>query len=356
MATDGKELVNAALDALPVAVLLIDKAGRVYARNRVAGEMLPEGAGLGEVLQHVIGAAGPIDWSAVLTGLAAGGEPARHANLRLTEAEGEASTLVNVYLTPLAGPGRRVLVMIEDVTAQASMERRLAMSERLAAVGKLASQVAHELNTPIDGVLRYLGLAERAGLDGQAGKFAEYLREARAGMTRMADIVAELLDFSRPTGRPTEALPMNTLIEQAVAAMSPSMEAAGVAVVCDLQEGGARAVSGNLFQVLCNLMTNAADAMDSGGRLTITSRWRAGDVIVTLTDTGGGIPENLLGRIFEPFFSTKSNRHGTGLGLSICRDILQRIGGEIAVANAPAGGAVFTVTVPGKAERGHFQL
>ncbi len=355
MATDEKELVSAVLDALPAAVLLVDEAGRVAARNRVAEAILPAGQAFSDVLGGVTAATGPVDWAGELAGLAESGGPISHADLRLVEAAGAAKH-INVYLTPLAGPAKRVLVMIEDVTARASMERRLAMSERLAAVGTLASQVAHELNNPIDGVLRYLGLAERAGREGRAEKLGECIRQARAGVERMADIVTELLDFSRSAGRPTEMLAMNSLIEQAVAAMSPSMGAAGVSVVCDLQEGGARSVPGNLFQVLCNLMKNAADAMTDGGRLTITSRWQEGEVIVTLADSGPGIPEPVMGRIFEPFFTTKPDRQGTGLGLSICRDILQRSGGGITAANGPTGGAVFVLNVPCKAERGHFQL
>ena len=338
-------MIAAALEALPTAVLLVDSTGNVRARNKVAGEMLSAGKTLADVLKCDDGDGVAPDWSADLVRIIERHEPVRYKALRLAGEDGLVH-LADVQLVHLSGQDGTVLVVAEDVTARESMERRLATSERLAAVGTLAAQVAHELNNPLDGVMRHLGLAERSCGGEGADQLRRCLVRAREGVARMAEIVANLLDTSRTAGRAVEAMPLNSLIDQAVEAMSPSMEAAGVAVICDLGDGSARPVPGTLFQVACNLMKNAADAMPSGGRLVITCRCGRGEAEITFADVGDGIPQALIGRIFEPFFSTKPGSKGTGLGLSICRDIVEQAGGTIEPANRPGGGAVFTVKVP----------
>ena len=132
------------------------------------------------------------------------------------------------------------------------------------------------------------------------------------------------------------------------------MAAAGVTVVCDLDSFTGRVVSGNLFQVFCNLMKNAADAMDNGGKLVITCRCDEGVATIRFADTGPGVPAELARRIFEPFFSTKPSGKGTGLGLSICRGIVERADGTIDVDGRPGKGAAFTVKMPYKTTRAVF--
>ena len=339
-------LAGYALEALPVAVLLTEPDGEIRARNRVAAQFLPPG----DTLQQVLRCDGPDgvgpDWSEELAEIGSSGEPMHHANLPL-EGEQGSTRLVDVHLSVLDGEVSALLVMVEDVTARVSMERRLATSERLAAVGKLAAQVAHELNTPLDGLLRYVGLAQRVHDEaGDGEKLTHYLQQARSGATRMATIIGDLLNFSRSAGQDIEHVPLRTLIDQAIEAMSPAMAAVGVGVLCDLDAGASCAVAGNLFQVFCNLMKNAADAMSSSGRLTITCRCRNDEAVITFADTGEGFDEQLSQRIFEPFFSTKPRGKGTGLGLSICRSIVQRTGGTIQAANGAGGGAVLTVRIP----------
>ena len=105
-------------------------------------------------------------------------------------------------------------------------------------------------------------------------------------------------------------------------------------------------VGSNLFQVFCNLIKNAVDAMPDGGTLTITTAaWSTGEVVVSFEDTGMGLPENAE-QIFEPFFTTKPSGQGTGLGLAICKDIIEKYNGRILAENRPEGGARFTVVVP----------
>ena len=345
MQTQPTDFLAAVLEALPVAVLLLEPSGEIRARNAVARESLPAGDTAARVLRCRLGDDRTPDWSAELHSIAHHPEGVHYEALRFENPDGGVR-LMHLYMRSLEEAGGVVLAMAQDVTARVSMERRLATSERLAAMGKLAAQVAHELNTPLDGILRYLGLAQRMCQTGEREKASGYIDQARAGLARMARIVGELLTFSRNGRHGVECAPLASLIDEALRAMSPAIAAAGVTVVCDLDDQACRPVVAGLFQVLCNLMKNAADAMSGGGRLTITARCSDGQASVEFADTGPGVPPELVERIFEPFYSTKPAGRGTGLGLSICRSILERAGGRIEVAARPEGGAVFILSLP----------
>jgi len=345
MSVHPQELADAALDALPVAVVIADGTGTVLRRNRVADQLLPEGDRLDEILGCVEQEGGQADWPAELSQLAGSCSTMVYSELRLDVPDG-GTRLVDVSLSSLDAATSMALVVVEDVTDRASMARRLATTERMAAVGRLAARVAHELNNPLDGILRFLGLAERAGDRGDGAAAREYLQKTRAGVKRMAEIIAELLDYSRVAGRQFERIGVEGAIQQALDAMAPHLEAAAVTVVCDVNVGDGCTVPGELFQVLCNLIKNSVDAMASGGRLTLAAACADGCEVITVTDTGAGVEPEVMDKVFDPFFTTKDVRSGTGLGLSICRDIVTRAGGTISIANAPTGGAVATVTVP----------
>ncbi len=345
MQTQTTELVAAALESLPVAVLLLEPSGEIRARNAAARQLLGSGDNAQRVLRCRLADDRLPDWAVELHSVSLHPAGVDYEAVRFENPDGGVR-LMDLHLRLLGDGSEIVLLMANDVTGRVSMERRLATSERLAAMGKLAAQVAHELNTPLDGILRYLGLAQRMCQEGNQQKATQYLDQAKQGLGRMARIVAELLTFSRSGPRGAEYAPLGSLVDEALRAMSPAMAAANVTVVCDLDEHAARPVAAALFQVMCNLMKNAADAMPSGGRLTITGRCGEGEAMLSFADTGPGVPAALVERIFEPFYSTKPAGRGTGLGLSICRSIVERAGGRIEVANRPEGGAVFTVTAP----------
>jgi len=255
--------------------------------------------------------------------------------------------LVCIALTDAAA-GNRITggtLVIEDVTAVVGMEKRLAVSERMAAVGKLAARVAHELNNPLDGILRYLNLALR-GLDtGATEKIGQYLERARGGLLRMTEIVRELGEFSRSTAAAFEDANVNDVVDEAVKVMSDKAVQNGVSVVCTLSEDMSAIPGTNLFQVFCNLIKNACDAMPGGGTLTVSTRLANREATIRFEDTGIGLPEE-MDRIFEPFFTTKAPGKGTGLGLAICKDIIEKHNGKIVPQRRPGGGAVFTVRLP----------
>jgi signal transduction histidine kinase len=239
-------------------------------------------------------------------------------------------------------------LVIEDVTAAAGMEKRLAVSERMAAVGKLAARVAHELNNPLDGICRYLNLAIRTLDTGDAertDKIAHYLTEARGGLMRMTDIVRQLVEFSRSTHTAFGDAGINTVVEEAVKVMTDKAVQNNVSIVCNLSENMPAIAGTNLFQVFCNLIKNAIDAMPEGGTLTVTTQLADGHTVIRFADTGPGLPAEMH-RLFEPFFTTKGPGKGTGLGLAICKDIVEKYNGRIIPENRPGGGALFSVWIP----------
>ena len=231
---------------------------------------------------------------------------------------------------------------------KAGVNKELADLEKLATIGKLASKVAHELNNPLDGILRYINLAIRIVEQENLEKPTEYLIQARQGLMRMIQIVGELLEFSRTAHSSLEYASLEHIVDDSLKTMAGRIEAAGVEVVKDFAPAIPNVTGGNLFQVFCNLTKNALDAMPSGGTLTVSARAvDGGNVEVSFHDTGKGINENNVDRIFEPFFTTKGK--GVGLGLAICSEIVSRYQGSITAANAPGGGSVFTVHLPASA-------
>ncbi|NLE60611.1 MAG: PAS domain-containing protein [Planctomycetes bacterium] len=237
------------------------------------------------------------------------------------------------------------ILVIEDVTALVGMEKRLAVSERMAAVGKLAARVAHELNNPLDGILRYINLALRAGEIGKAEKITDYLTQARGGLLRMTEIVRELVEFSRSTATAFDDAGINTVVEEAVKVMSDKAVAAGVSIVCTLKDDMPAIRGTSLFQVFCNLVKNAIDAMPQGGTLTIATQVVDKEAVIRFEDTGIGLPEE-MDKIFEPFFTTKPPGKGTGLGLPICKDIVEKYNGKIVPQRRAQGGTAFTIRLP----------
>jgi len=220
-------------------------------------------------------------------------------------------------------------------------------------MGKLALKVAHELNNPIDGILRYINLAIRIVEQEHLDKPKEYLIQSRHGLMRMVRIVGELLEFSRSVYPLSEdRVKIEHIVEDAVKTMCSRAGAADVRISTDYSPDMPEIRAGNLFQVFCNLVKNAMDAMPDGGELSISTRLGPDNsVVVEFRDTGTGFAPENADAIFEPFFSTKDKGRGTGLGLAICREIIEMYQGRITAENSPQGGSVFRVYLPGRNER-----
>ena len=229
---------------------------------------------------------------------------------------------------------------------------QLANVERLATVGQLAGGLAHEINNPAgiivttsDYALRQL---ETLGLQ---DSFREDLEAIRRQARRISNIVTGLLTFARPTLLQRRVMDVNAVLRQCLALLSPRFHEQQIRLEHRLAEE-LPSISGDpdrLEQVFVNLLNNAADAMPQGGTITVESACDLAEghsVIVSVADTGCGIPEEHRPRIFDPFFSTKPKGQGTGLGLSVSYGIVRDHGGKIEVESQPQRGTVFRVRLP----------
>jgi len=251
-------------------------------------------------------------------------------------------------LSPFSASSGKVVggvLVAEDITAHVELERELARSEEQAAVGRIAAGVAHELNNPLDGVLRFVNLS--LGRLASDNPVNEYLRSAREGLTRMADIIKALLSFSRKsTGADDRRVNVNDVIDEAVKAMAPIAGSHQIEVELDLCQNGLMVRGGQLHQVFTNLIKNAYDAMPNGGKLRITTVVSDERVEIMFADQGCGIAPDVMDTIFEPFVTTKEIGKGVGLGLSICKRIIERYQGMIRVDSTPGEGSTFTIELP----------
>lgn len=220
-------------------------------------------------------------------------------------------------------------------------------TERLIVLGKLASKVAHELNNPMDGILRYINLTLRIAEQENLDKPKEYLANCRQGILRMVQVTSDLLEFTRCSySFAEEYMELGHVIDDALKIIAGKAAGENVKVTKSLDEKIGKIRCGNLFAVFCNLIKNAYDAMPDGGELNITTRLADGCFVeIEFRDTGVGISEE-SNLIFEPFFTTKEVGKGTGLGLSICKEIVERYNGSISALNANDKGSIFIVRLP----------
>lgn len=344
-------LTESVMQNLPVGLVIFDRELTLQVVNKLASQLLNPADRLDAMLAAGTPERSSEDWrSRLVAGMNSPGQTHiedlvyRHAGLN-------EQRLYRFSCSPLVHSqsvgGEYGIMVIEDVTMQTTMEKRLAVSERMAAVGKLAARVAHELNNPLDGILRYINLAGRAmeSVDGRS-RVEHYLQQARTGLLRMVNIISELLEFSRSTHAAAEDAAISKLLEDSIKAMDQKAMSGRVTIVSVYDDRLPALRSGNLFQVFCNLIKNAIDAMPDGGTLTITAEVDEPSVVIRFEDTGVGLPPGTEDRIFEPFFTTKEVGQGTGLGLAICRDIVEKYGGQISGRNREEGGACFTLTIP----------
>jgi signal transduction histidine kinase len=218
-------------------------------------------------------------------------------------------------------------------------QARVVESEKLAGIGRLAAGVAHEINNPLGVILGYAKILRKRS----EGKLAEDLSVIEEETLRAKEIVEGLLDLSRPLPAVADRVDLRALSEDVVSRLADAKLLDGVRVSVDGQ-ASAPGHAEKLRQVLVNLVRNAAEAAGAGGRVEVRLAEQDGAVLVSVEDSGPGIPSERRGRLFEPFFTTKPR--GTGLGLAVSRAIARAHGGDLAADAAAAGGARFALTLP----------
>lgn len=279
----------------------------------------------------------------------------RHLDQKLSRGgAGENDIFLRTSIFPILSEGGNsadyVVWMAEDITEMKEMEASVISSEKLAAVGQLAAGVAHEVNNPLGGILNCLYNFKNKNLS--AERKAEYLDFMEDGITRVQNIVRQLLDFSQQHTPELGLTDMNRMIEGMVPLFHHSIKGRDIRLVTNLGEGlpAILADKHQMEQILVNLILNAIQSVENEGLVEISTSFEGGWYRITVEDNGCGIQPEHLSRIFDPFFTTKGVGKGTGLGLSVSRGIIERHRGRIEVESHLGKGTVFKVYLPLPAE------
>jgi PAS domain S-box-containing protein len=241
-----------------------------------------------------------------------------------------------------------VIISVRDITTERKLEQQVVQSERLAAMGAMIGGVAHELNNPLTAILGVSELMQDKVTDESSLKQLGMLQQQAR---RAAEIVKDLTYFSRPPAPGKSGINLSEVVDRTLTLYAYSLRKNNITVDF-LREPGLPYAQGDpqqLMQVFLNLIVNAEQAIRegrAGGTLRIRLGKSANSVWASFQDDGTGIPAENLPLIFDPFYTTKRPGRGTGLGLSICKSVMKEHNGNVEAANAPGGGAVFTVTLP----------
>ena len=265
---------------------------------------------------------------------------------------------VSLTVSPIRDAGGRVIgasKIVRDITEQKALRTRLAEVQgqllhvsRLNDMGQLASAFAHELNQPLSAISAYIGGTRRLIEAGDTVRAIEGCDRAVAQVARAGEVIRRLREFVGKGDGQRQAEDLGQAIEEAISLLLIDAQREGLETAVRVAEDARTAFIDKVQfqQVLVNLFRNAAEAMAGASvkRLRITARRRGAMIEVEVADSGQGLSEAVLARLFQPFTTTKKT--GMGVGLSLCRSIVESQGGEISAENAASGGAVFKFTVP----------
>ena len=352
---DGqKRFVEVVVETLPLGVFVLDGGLRVVRANREGTRVLGPDATAGATLDELL----PPGLAGVLHGFVSAARERRAVDVTEHELRmnGELKMLrfTAAPLDAAAAGGGHVVLLVEDVTRAKHLERQMLLTERLTTAGRLAAGVAHELNNPLATIagcaesltarLKENALAGRAEL----ADFAGYLALIEEEAFRCKEITGSLLQFVREPGQRRAPTDVNGLVQKTIELLSRQSRFAGSQFATELDpDVPLLAINeGQFRQVFLGLASNALEAMDGRGRLTIRTRRARTDVHVEFADEGPGIAADVLAHIFDPFFTTKPPGQGTGLGLAIAQSIVADHGGRIEVDSRIGNGTIFRVVLP----------
>ncbi|MEM6531453.1 MAG: ATP-binding protein [Myxococcota bacterium] len=335
------------INSLRSAVVVTDLASTVTGFNRAAKELI--GPQLRENLrEHPIGSTlnvGVGDFASALERALEDGRPLRATALPYLE-----NRLIDVAIVAYLderGSARGLLWVVDDVTENVETKNRLLAAERLAAVGRLSAQVAHEIRNPLSAI----GLNAELLEDELANEAeARALLRAIAGeIERLTEVTEGYLQLTRNPEPHATLTDVNGSIRDLLSMLGPELRSHDIEVRVELDDGSAHAWvdPGQLRQAMLNVLRNAREAMPDGGAITIHTGRSGNFTFVDVVDEGPGIPELDRARVFEPFFTTKPD--GTGLGLSLTQQILREHHGDVELQGAAGGGTRIRLLLPLKA-------
>ncbi len=349
-----RDLLEKVFNLLGEGIVVTDREGRVSFANRSAESMLVAGRGTieGAVLADAVPDAG-------LRAIVAEALRSRRGILaREMTVKRPAPEHLTVTVVPIEnadGAFDGAVFIFRVTTADVLKQERHTQVKRMQAFGMMAAGIAHEVGNPLNSLDIHLQLIERrVGLLKGAGKteLGELLDVAKVEVKRLEGIVSRFLKAARPEPPAFAEGDVPALLDRTLDFMEPEMRRAGIAlerryapfvppVMCNADQ---------LRQVFINLLRNAVQAMPRGGSIRVEAGLDRGQVTVSVADSGCGIPEDHLGRIFEPYFTTKDG--GSGLGLVIVERLVSEHGGDLVVSSTPGKGTTITVRIPVPAKYG----
>jgi PAS domain S-box-containing protein len=350
-----KRFVEVVLETLPLGVFVLDPRLHVVRANREGARTLGCDQATRAAFASVVAPERAAEVEAFLRRAFAAGEVARQEEEMVVAGELKRFRLTTAPLPGGDDGAHHLIVLVEDITLAKQLERQMLLTERLTTAGRLAAGVAHELNNPLATIA---GCAEslqgRLKEDALAGRpeltdFSTYLRLIEEEAYRCKDITGSLLQFVRDPGSRRTPTDLNGLVLKTIELISHQARYAEGVFATDLDEALPEVTlnEGQLRQVFLGLASNALDAMDGHGRLTIRTRRTRREIEVEFEDEGPGIPEEVAQRIWDPFFTTKPPGQGTGLGLAIAQGIVADHGGRIEMQTHVGKGSIFRVVLPG---------
>ncbi|HEX2746258.1 MAG TPA: ATP-binding protein [Streptosporangiaceae bacterium] len=239
----------------------------------------------------------------------------------------------------------RTVALASAIAEREMVQAELSRQENMAAIGRLAATVGHELRNPLAVVTNVLYLMKVGSKAGPGDPLHRHVATAEREISAATRIVSDLLDYAARRGPILAPVEVSDLVTEAFQVVPPP---AGVQVVREGEPQMVEADRDQIRQALLNLITNAYDSMPGGGVLTVSTASAPGSVQITVTDTGTGMDELTRNSIFTPFFTKKTR--GIGLGLAVTKRVVEAHGGTIAVRTEPAVGSSFTLTLPVLAE------
>jgi PAS domain S-box-containing protein len=262
-----------------------------------------------------------------------------------------------VTATPIENPsgGYRALIFLRDVTQKRIQELSLLQTEKMSSIGFLAAGVAHEINNPMNAVAGYAEALQRRLKscpelldDKRLEDFDPYLEVIIREVYRCKSIIDSLLSFSRKSDGGKGQVNLNAIIQEVLQLLKHKSRYEKILVREAMADNLPQMFgdAGALRQVFLNLLLNAIQAITAEGSIDVTTKCSANWLEASVADTGSGIPAELMGQIWNPFFTTKKVGEGTGLGLALVYDIVKNHGGEIAVASTVGKGTEFIVRFP----------